>query len=575
MNVRAFLKKIHFKKMRTRLLTAFIVLSIAPISVLGIISYELSKNALLNNHIQSNEQHLSTASSTADLLFQNIINLERRILSNEGLRRELIESGLTENQSTTLGTQTYLRLRNILSDILIDQQYIDSVCIMDIHFRTICYGRSPGETFYGQNPLDQSWYQEAIEARGYELFLNHDVLSNRQDVFSSIKFLLDPEDFSLEPLGFLIVNVKKTLFEGAINNQKYGGFLVIDSTGEETRTVYDPSDYLSDIEFDDDLTKTFNHLRNDGYIMTSYQNRTTGWTFAQMIEERKLLRESNQIGLITIAIASSLSLTVFLISLLYSSRFIQPIQQVRQKINEWTKQSSTEIIKKESNDDFEIIGESFDRITTENEQLNEQLIHSQLKERESELRALQTQIKPHFLYNTLDSIYWMAVLENHDKIAKISVALSESFRLVLNNGRDLIPLRQELEHIKHYMTIQNLRFDDRFTYIDDVDHELCELEILKLTLQPLVENAIYHGLEPKQGPGMITVRGKKLPTHIELIVEDNGVGIANLEETEKGYGLNNVRERLQLFYGKNASLTITSEVNQGTKIAINIPNEKE
>ncbi len=116
-------------------------------------------------------------------------------------------------------------------------------------------------------------------------------------------------------------------------------------------------------------------------------------------------------------------------------------------------------------DEVGVIGETFKRITSENVQLNERLIHSQLKEREAELRTLQAQIKPHFLYNTLDSIYWMAVIQNNEDIAKMAVSLSESFKLSLNKGKETIPVFKELQHIEHYMTIQNLRYNERFQYI--------------------------------------------------------------------------------------------------------------
>lgn len=212
-------------------------------------------------------------------------------------------------------------------------------------------------------------------------------------------------------------------------------------------------------------------------------------------------------------------------------------------------------------------------MTKENQKLNEQLIRLQLKEREAELRALQAQIKPHFLYNTLDSIYWMAVLQNNHDIAKMAISLSESFKLSLNNGKEFIPVAKELEHIQHYMTIQNMRHNNRFQYIQKVDPALMDKEILKLLLQPLVENAIYHGLEPKVGKGTVRLTGKIESGFITFTIEDDGVGMEDLEAIEKGYGLRNVRERLSLYYGVDSRFTISSEVNRGTRVEIRFPME--
>jgi two-component system, sensor histidine kinase YesM len=165
-------------------------------------------------------------------------------------------------------------------------------------------------------------------------------------------------------------------------------------------------------------------------------------------------------------------------------------------------------------------------------------------------------------------MYWMASLENNHEVAKMAVALSETFKLSLNNGKDMIPVSKELEHIKHYLTIQNLRFNKRFLYEEEVDPRLLDKEILKLLLQPLVENAIYHGLEPKVGKGTIKLTGSLEDEWIIFTVCDDGVGIADLEATRNGYGMQNVRERLYLCYGEGSELTVSSKVNEGTKVEI-------
>ncbi|MDG0814066.1 sensor histidine kinase [Cohnella rhizosphaerae] len=201
------------------------------------------------------------------------------------------------------------------------------------------------------------------------------------------------------------------------------------------------------------------------------------------------------------------------------------------------------------------------------------MLQAQLKEREAELRSLQAQIKPHFLYNTLDSIYWMSMLEEQHDIAQMALSLSESFKLSLNKGKETIPVYKELKHIEHYMIIQNLRYDNRFKYEQEVDSDIMSYEIMKLMLQPLVENAIYHGLEPKVGEGTVRLTGRMDGEFLSFTVIDDGVGMADIRKTEEGYGMRNVRERLEIYYGPTSSFTIRSRPGEGTSIELRFPHK--
>jgi len=207
-------------------------------------------------------------------------------------------------------------------------------------------------------------------------------------------------------------------------------------------------------------------------------------------------------------------------------------------------------------------------VAKRNRELNDRLLQTELREREAELKALQAQIKPHFLYNTLDSIYWMARLNRTEDAARMALALSESFKLSLNKGRETIPVFKEIKHVEHYMTIQNIRYNGRFRCEIDVDPDIMGYEMLKLTLQPLVENAVYHGLEPKMGEGLIRITGRKNGDELVFVVEDDGVGMEDVSQTTKGYGLGNVRDRLMLYYGPHCSFDVESAPGAGTRVEI-------
>lgn len=568
--------RMRLQRVRSRFLTAMILIALPPLIVLGLISYNIAKDTLVQNHIQMNEDHLKTSSEVADLLFKNIINMNRLVLSNDELRLQLKASGVAvDNAQAVIDVRTANLLQNIVVSNLFDTQDIDSICLFDRKFRSVCYGRSERAGLYGSDAskgyiAQTEWYERAVEARGKEVFFGYDVLGESWagNSFSSVKLLRDPNHLSGDTIGLLIINIKKTIFESTINESDESGFLVVDSVPGEAKIVYDHRPELTrEIGTRSDLPSLLNMLQERGYITSQYTNRSTGWTFVHFMNAKALLKQSNRIGTATLLIASFIAIIALAVSVFISGSITRPLLQLKKMMVDWSKGSvSHEQAEVFEADEVGTIGATFLRITAENQQLNEKLLHSQLKEREAELRTLQAQIKPHFLYNTLDSIYWMAMLQNNQEIGQMAISLSESFKLSLNKGKETIPVFKELKHIEHYMIIQNIRYNNRFTYTESVEPEMMGLDIMKLLLQPLVENAIYHGLEPKVGPGTIKLTGRIDGAYVIFTVEDDGVGMADIAKTEQGYGLGNVRERLVLYYGEDSSFTIKSQVNEGTSI---------
>lgn len=210
--------------------------------------------------------------------------------------------------------------------------------------------------------------------------------------------------------------------------------------------------------------------------------------------------------------------------------------------------------------------------------------------RAAELRLLQEQINPHFLYNTLDNIIWLAESGEDEEVVKMVSSLSSFFRTTLSKGRDYITVAEEREHIESYLSIQKFRYRDILSYDIDFDDEILDNSILKLTLQPIVENALYHGIKNKRGMGHIQIDGRTAGDNIEFIVSDNGIGMKE-EEVEHlrnvisglvsddrsggGFGLFNVNQRLELNYGREYGLNIESTYNVGTTITVKIPAVKK
>jgi two-component system sensor histidine kinase YesM len=194
---------------------------------------------------------------------------------------------------------------------------------------------------------------------------------------------------------------------------------------------------------------------------------------------------------------------------------------------------------------------------------------------------LQSQINPHFLYNTLDSIIWMVELGRSPDAIKMTATLARFFRLGISRGPTVIPLEHELEHVVSYLSIQKMRYKDKFDFTVDVPAPILKTPVLKLLLQPLVENALYHGIKEREGPGTITIAGTIAEGLVRIAVRDDGVGMSPekvatlLEDTGEGtadhIGLRNVHERIQLHFGAEYGLRFESQMHQGTTVTIVLP----
>jgi two-component system sensor histidine kinase YesM len=264
-----------------------------------------------------------------------------------------------------------------------------------------------------------------------------------------------------------------------------------------------------------------------------------------------------------------------------------PIKKLHDVTTTITKNDLQALMTSDNVDEITELGMSFNIMIGKIRELLDSKIKEQENLKKAELRALQAQINPHFLYNTLDTIIWMAEAKKTDQVIEIVSALSSFFRISLSKGKDWITIGEEIERTNSYLTIQKMRYRDILDYKIQVDEGVANYTILKLILQPLVENALYHGIKNKRQGGTIIVRAKpKSPNEVQLEVEDNGIGftpekLARLQEEleddsgdiklESGFGIGNVNKRIRLYYGKQYGISVTSEYHTGTCVTLIIP----
>ena len=262
-------------------------------------------------------------------------------------------------------------------------------------------------------------------------------------------------------------------------------------------------------------------------------------------------------------------------------RPIQVLAQAAGRISEGDLDARADV---DSRDEIAVLADRFNDMAGNIQTLVVKVREDEQKMRKADLRLLQEQINPHFLYNTLDNIVWLIEGNEPDEAVEMVVTLSEFFRLVLSKGKEFITIRQEEQHISSYLQIQEKRYHDILDYHIYIDPEIYEYQIPKLTLQPLVENALYHGIKYKRSRGMIEITGTQEGENLYLTVADDGVGMNEEElkklekeisrpckETESGFGLANVNERIRMYFGAEFGMKIWSEKGSGTRITIEIP----
>lgn len=303
------------------------------------------------------------------------------------------------------------------------------------------------------------------------------------------------------------------------------------------------------------------------------------------IMRQQVSRESN----LTIQVSFLSFLIIIIISGLMS-RFLsgeiaKPIDELCKSTSEVANGNFTVQVHVESGDEIESLADSFNSMVGEISELVEDIKIEQKNLRATELKLLQAQINPHFLYNTLDTIIWLAEDNQKEQVTAMVSSLSDFFRTTLSKGKDYITIQEEESHIKSYLEIQQFRYRDIMSYDIQFEEDILCYPILKLTLQPIVENALYHGLKNKRGLGKISVFGQKEEDKIRFTVKDDGIGMDNetlehlrrivkgkeMNDLQKGFGMANVQQRIELNYGSEYGIQIDSVYGEGTTVTIIIP----
>jgi len=433
--------------------------------------------------------------------------------------------------------------------------------------------------------------------RSYEDMINSTVVAS--------EFSLDfKKDFDYET--YLLIVENKTIAESNLDdmlneaNRIVKGLEELTESKENGERLESVKKYLTNLEIY--ITRIEENLRegnkyednieiweNDVQIVTSLLRESIFQYIYYEVQDIQQSHEEYQDFFVEMIRSSAvafacISLLIALLSYHIPLSITQPIRKLSEVTDQVAKGDLTVRSDVKAGAEVSVLSESLNKMIDEINDLLEQVKVEQIRLRKAEFELLQAQINPHFLYNTLDAIVWLAESGEHKKVVSMVESLSEFFRTSLNQGKDIVSIKEELQHVRSYLEIQQVRYQDIMKYDIQVPEELDKYLIPKITIQPLVENALYHGIKNKRGLGRIVITGSKEEDYFVLKIEDNGIGISEERLVkvkdkiqhkgttgEEIFGLYNVNERIRLNFGEKYGISIESTYGESTVVSVMLP----
>lgn len=553
-----------------------IFLSMFLITLLGVgvlmnIVYKASVDAIEQNYRASYQSTLKNSSRVLDMNLKNIVDVGRSFLNDKSFQQILENGNKYGGSKFSSGDRT--KLRKVANEMASQQVWVNYIVFTDLYghvyqLNNINQGTYDFYMYYADKDiLKEDWVKVANEAKGREVFFKDSILAvGSKAGFCYAKYMINPSDG--EGMGYMVVGLSQKLLGKSfvMGNESFNSsnFMVLDEDGE---LIY----FVGNEERETAIMEAFsNPEKNSLYLFSSVTNYTTGWSIVNVVEKNELSEESKGIRLLSFLVAGCVLIVGFIMARIISRTISQPLKQLENTIAQ-VGEGERHITEEFDYSEVGRIGQKFKEMVNTNLELSEHLMAVKLNEREAELLLLQSQINPHFLYNTLDSLYFVAIMHGDDQMAEMVEALSDNFKLALNNGNKYIKVADSVKWMQGYMKLQNMRYNNRFELFVDISREILQRETITFIFQPFIENAMYHGLEPKIGKGKISLRGWQEQNDMIFTIEDDGVGIDDMSRLENGYGVRNVIERIKLNYGEKYGVTFESSPGKGTKVTIVVP----
>ena len=549
------LKRTMKNSMLLQLFFYYIIGNLLFVLFLSSIFYYTSKYIIMNKEIEyTNENVISTSryiTLYADKL-KNIINL----LSVDADVRNFLISGNEDSKKS---------IEKMIYSILEYNKGIKSITVIGKNGNIVSSDKN-NDMKISENMMKEKWYVDAINNSDMPVF-NPSRKNSTSSMNSALWFLSISRDIKNskgENLGVIVFDIKYEILERYLNSISFGkqiDNIIIDNNNNII--------YYKDVKCFADkkcLAKFSEKNKNKDTYLYETQIENTNWNLRSLANTNDLVTLKKNFSHIVIII--------FLVSLAFSSiitfivitKILKPLIKLENHMQNFENNLREFHLSEKTGYEIQNLVEHFNIMVEKIKYL-----------REYEIKALHSQINPHFLYNTLDTIIWMAEFEDNEKVISITKSLANYFRLSLSNGHEKIPLKDEIMHTKEYLFIQKQRYEDKLSYFFNIEDEsLLSIEVPKIIIQPIVENSIYHGIKNLSGNGIITIDVYRENSTVNISVKDNGIGFEKAKQFKKsktgGVGTKNVDKRIKFYYGKNYGVFINKDSNtEGAEVIIKIP----
>ena len=581
-----------FKSIQSVIFAVLSVLLLGAVIIITVISLSYTRQSVFENSSLYTQTIIQQMNQNIDSYIDYMENTSYLVSSNEDVQKYLF--------GDTADPEARDRILSQFETILDSRSDILNLGIIAENGRMLI---NNGQRLTNQD-LDihsQEWYTNALEGRESVYLtsshVQHIISGERPWVITLSRGIRNKEmgtGQEKEGVFFIDLNynaISELCDQSMVGNQGYA--FIVDADGN---IVYHPQQQQL---YNELQTENIDLVMNAGSDIVTWgdginkkmysisRSEKTGWTVVDCVRVEELLRRSNEAQSIYVLVAIGLMAVALFFSRFVAKSITLPIQRLcdsMERVQEGDFSVSDIVV--DSENEIGSLTKSFNVMTQRIHELMAQNIWEQEAKRKSELKALQSQINPHFLYNTLDSIIWMAEGKKNEEVVLMTASLARLLRQSISNEEELVSIGQEIEYARGYLTIQKMRYKDKLEFWIEVEPSILNIRLIKLVLQPVIENAIYHGLKYKESRGLLLVKGFMKNGNAVLQVIDDGVGmdqetLDHIYERHKvdyhsnGVGIYNVQKRLQLYYGNEYGIVYESKPGEGTTATITIPGQQE
>ncbi len=572
---------------RIKLMLTFFILILLPLTLFTFAAYQMFSNELYNQTLKLATQVFNEAASVLEKDFDDILNVSEIITYDRSIY-DIISIG-PESHDALQRVRDYKRISDTVK-YLIRNREISNV---SIYIGDELYYSVHGKSFTEKDRLtDNHWYKLLKNSSNNRLWCPPAYFDQEKDpsgkIFSYAASIYNPDKLT-EPLAVIRVDIGEEKIRNVITNALI--------TKNSTVYITNGKDILLASNDSNSIGEKINSwmgrepesfrwkaatIEKQKYVVSSTKIESAQWQLISVIPAKDITASGEKLKNGMLVFMFFITLVSYLLAYLISNSSMKRLSLLASNMRKIEKGSFDVSVKKKGNDEIAALMEAFNKMAARISELIEEKYKMGQEVKSAELKALQAQINPHFLYNSLDLINCIAIKHNVSSIITMVNSLARFYKISLSHGMDVIPIKDEISHITLYVQIQNMRFDNKIQLQLQIEEAVYDYKILKILLQPIIENSVIHGiLEKKEKQGIITVAGKLENNTVLFIIKDNGMGmsdekIRNILSEESSncsgsYGVKNINDRIKLFYGNDYGLSYKSEPGKGTAVEVRIP----